>query len=524
MRRGVSWIIALAAALAARAQPPAISQNGVVNLASQMPPALAASPIARGAVFQVLGVRLTAPGAPTRIRLARAATSISVQPISAEARHIEAVMPADAPLGKLSLTVMVGDQASLPAPIEVVASNPAIFTRSGKGWGPADADNIKAAGKRVMNDIDQPAAPGQSVALRVTGHVDRNKIHVWLGSKPAAVVGHTRRIGPGREEITVRLPGDTPQGCFVPVVLSSAEFPASNFASLAVRAGSSRCGDEQHGTAPLIGPRAGVLLLGRTRTDEDGRETIWDELVGTFAEAQRGLILAPLAMPPPAGTCTFFAGSYQSGIAVPRTPSSAMADEIGGRGLDSGREIVISGPGGDRTVTAPTGTPGSFIAKLGGDGGPPPVRRPFFRPGSYQISGTGGPELGPFRITLEAPPEFEWTNRGQISVIDRNKPLTVTWQGAASDRSIAIVIMNVDPASTALGTCFCVANAQDGRFTVPAGALRNLPRGEDHPDPPLNVIELLSAPARTSMRAFGSSLDSGAAFSVFGSAKLVSFR
>lgn len=522
MVRRAAWTVFLAAA-SCPAQPPAIAQNGVVNFASQLPPALAASPIGRGVLFQIQGVRLAAADEATSIRVFRDAKSITIKPVSVDSRHIEAVMPEDAPLGKVSIGVLVGSRTSLPATAVVVSSNPAIFTRHGTGWGPAAAENIESSGARIANDIDHSALPGQRVAIHLTGRFNVSNDRVLIGGKAAAIVS-TRETGPGREETIVRVPRDSPQGCFVPVTLTSAPFRASNFASLSIRSGGGRCGSEDRGDAPLEGPRTGVLILGRTRTDDHGHENLWDEAVAIFAEAPPGPVMAPLAMPPPPGTCTFFAGSYQSGLAVPRSPSSALADEIGGRGLNSGSEIVITGPNANRTITAPTGTPGAFIAKLGGDGGPPPVRPPFFQPGSYGVSALGGPELAPFNITFAAPQEFEWINRDRIATIDRSQPLTVTWRGVGDGQRLAIVVMNVDPSSTAIGTCLCVSHAGAGRFTIPAAALRNLPRGEDHPDPPLNVIELVSVPDRTRMQAFGAGLKSGAAFSVFASAKLVSFR
>lgn len=523
MLRPVRWS-ALLLPILSQAQPPAISQNGVVNAASQMPPALAASPIARGALFHIYGVRLAGGGAVTRVRVFQNTISRPVEIISADKRRLEALMPTDAPLGKASVEVTVRDQSSEPFSIRVVRSNPAIFTRGGKGWGPGVVDNLDASGLRVENDIDHSAKPGDRVAISVTGLGEPSRVRVLMGGKVAATDSTPQHLAEGREELIVRVPGDVPQGCFVPMTIESSPFPASNFASLSVRAGGGRCGTERDGTSPVEGPRVGVLTLGRTRTEEHGRETVWDELVAAFGESTRGPLMAPLAMTPPAGTCTFFAGSYQSGIAVPQSPSSALVEEIGGRGMKSGSHITISGPGGARTVSAPTGTPGVFIGKLGGDGGPPPPRSPYLQPGSYQVTAGGGAELAPFSITLPAPPEFEWTNRGQITVVDRNRPLTITWRGVSDEQRVAIVVMNVDPASTALAACLCVAMPAAGKFTVPVTALVNLPAGVESPDPPLNVIEVLSAPARIRMHEFKPGFTTGVAFSTYGSAKLVSFR
>lgn len=520
--RGLGGFLLLVPCLT-HAQPPAISQNGVVNAASQMPGALAASPIARGALVHIYGVRLAASGASTRVRINQAGFAAPLKVISADARRLEVVMPSDAPLGKASLEVSVGEQKSQPFPVTVVENNPAIFTREGRGWGPGLVENIDRLGNRNENDIHRSAIPGERVAFSITGLAAPARVRVRMGNATAAIESR-RRLREGVEELVVRIPKNGPQGCFVPITLESPPFRASNFASLSVRTGGGRCGREEEGTEPVEGPYIGVVTMGRTLTEEHGRETLWDELVAGFAASRGGPLTSPLAMTPPPGTCSFFAGSYQSGIAIPRSPSSALVDQTGARGMDSGSKIAISGPGGTHIVPTPTGTPGVFIAKLGGDGGPPPRRPPYFEPGLYRVSGEGGAELIPFQITLPSPKAFEWTNREQIDIVDRHRPLTITWRGIDSDRRVAIVVMNVDPSSTALAACLCVSLPGPGKFTIPVRALINLPAGEQDPEPPLNVIEVLSTPAKIRMHEFGPKFNSGVAFSTYARAKLVSFR
>src|SRR5262249_44739280 len=155
----------------------------------------------------------------------------------------------------------------------------------------------------------------ENIAIHVTGY-SGSRARIMVGGKPAAVIS-TRRTSPGSEELVIRVPRDAPLGCFVPVTLLTSANRASNFASLSIWSGTGPCEIERDGKAPLVGPRGGVLILGRTRTDDHGRENLWDEAVAVFAEAPAGPVMAPLAMPPPPGTCTFFSGSYQSGLAVP---------------------------------------------------------------------------------------------------------------------------------------------------------------------------------------------------------------
>src|SRR5580693_6037679 len=92
---------------------PGIGQNGVVNAASQIPPTLPGGAIARGASFNIYGVRLTS-AAGTTITLTRPGLTLPVKIKGQQSKKLEALMPPSAPLGQSSLIVTVDGRASKP--------------------------------------------------------------------------------------------------------------------------------------------------------------------------------------------------------------------------------------------------------------------------------------------------------------------------------------------------------------------------------------------------------------------------
>ena len=148
-------IVLTAVILCARAadlpSPPGIGQNGVVNLASRIPPTLAGGAIAQGALFSIYGVRLGSAG-----HTAVTISQLPVRIVNIEPKRIDALMPVSTPLGSNRLVVTVDGQPSKPFPVDVVASNPGIFSRNGEGWGPGRIEN---------NSISNPAHHGSASAF-----------------------------------------------------------------------------------------------------------------------------------------------------------------------------------------------------------------------------------------------------------------------------------------------------------------------------------------------------------------------
>src|SRR5262249_9759273 len=161
---------------------------------------------------------LGAPG-QTTVTISQNGSATAATILTANARQIDALMPRTVKAGPASVMVTAAGPPSKPFPIEIAASNPGIFSRSGEGWGRGVIDKIDAAGARRANSIDDPARLGQTIVLAATGMGDAKEIGVVIGNRLTKGSSVRRTDTPGMEEITVRIPADAPAGCHVPVYL-----------------------------------------------------------------------------------------------------------------------------------------------------------------------------------------------------------------------------------------------------------------------------------------------------------------
>jgi len=111
--------------------------------------------------------------------------------------------------------------------------------------------------------------------------------------------------------------------------------------------------------------------------------------------------------------------------------------------------------------------------------------------------------------------------------VDRTRELSVEWRGAAADRLVIVLAMNVDRVSTATGTVVCAALPAAGRLTIGPELLANLP--SSMPDSaskggvPYNRLFLGTVPAAP-QRIEAPGLDGGAIIGLYTTGRLVDYR
>src|ERR1700677_4412899 len=169
--------------LSAQAAPPAIGQNGVVIEASRIAPTLPGGDLAPGELFSISGVRLGSPGHTTVTISGSEAHLITITP-----ERIDAILPDLVPPGQTSLVVKVDGRESLPFPVRIAMSNPGLFARNRRGWGPGAIDNLGCRGERRANSIDDSGRPGQSVVLAATGVGVSRQVTVVIGNSAIKAV------------------------------------------------------------------------------------------------------------------------------------------------------------------------------------------------------------------------------------------------------------------------------------------------------------------------------------------------
>ena len=145
---------------------PATTTAGVVNTISLLPL------IAPGSLISIYGVNLaagdaTAPSLPLSTALNGTSVTIngSLAPlVFVSATQINAQTPYETKVGTATLLIQAGSVTSAPVKFQVVDTAPAVLTTSGSNHAMAQNDPDGA-----LNTPDNPAQPGQSVAVFLTG-------------------------------------------------------------------------------------------------------------------------------------------------------------------------------------------------------------------------------------------------------------------------------------------------------------------------------------------------------------------
>jgi uncharacterized protein (TIGR03437 family) len=513
-----------------RAQP-GIGQNGVVNAASEIPPTLPGGSIARSARFIIRGVHLGSLG-HTLVTVSRNGATTPVKILGINNWRIDALMPPSAPLGSASLVVSVDGKASKAFHLEVSAFNPGLFSRNGEGWGPGRIDNIDPSGAHIANSETNPAHPGKPVALFATGIGDAKQVTVIVGNRAGKTLSIAATAQPGEAELTVQIPADAPHGCYVPVYILADPARASNVVSIFIAgAGTGQC---DPGPLPLLmtATRIGLVFLTHTSLKpprKDAEDMMDDEARVTFAGKNQ---LPLYSLFPPPGTCTMFTSSFQSTTNAPNSINTFFrglpvtdlyhTSTVSPEGLEAGGTLEFKRGAQVRSLSQMAGVDGSYRGNLGLGGSA--ARRGafdlFFGTGDVELKGTGGKDIGAFTAYVSNPSPFEWTDRSQITVVDRSRGVKVHWRNAAKHDFMLILAGNIDQITTASAYTGCLAHAAAGEFEIPAVMLANLPATQDIPGVPYERLFLASVRQSSP----GIPTLTAAAISVYAIGRIVEFR
>lgn len=549
-------VILLAAAAATAAAQPYINYRGVVNAASYAPQGVPAGSIARGSIFTIFGRGLgpaqfaTATAFPLENQLAGVSvdvqlgsTTVAALPIFVFGSQISAIMPSNAPLGKVAVRVRFNNQRSNPAIVTVIASSVGLFAINSAGFGPAVLQNFVSVAEQPINTSRVTARPGQFAVLWATGlgpvpHADNvaptaadlpGEVEIFVGGRPA-----TRRYAgrssccAGLDQIVFDIPADAPRGCFVPVQVRTNRAVVSNAVTIAVEDEGRSCGDAFNplGGALRAGGRIAIVAPHRVdmRNSQYGtaERIVTDQIDAALQQADGGETWFNAASSlPPVGSCTTYAGMT----------SSTLADLVrllapNSRQLDGGPSLQLSGLGAPATLTRQDTAPRLYRSLLGQQGGQPGAPPLFFAfPGTFDFLIPGGSEVQRAQTRFETGQPVRWTNQDQLATVTRSAGLTVNWTGgdAAQDVVIAAVLASDDAANSA-GMALCVAPADAGSFAFPAYVLGALPASSDNAVQVPAWVFVASARVRNPARFSAPGLDVGFIVPAVAGAKAVVVR
>ncbi len=525
MKRGLAHTTALALALSvpAGAQPSIRADGtGVVNASSYLPD------IAQGSWFVVFGAGLgpasltVASGVPFPTELAGSRVTFTPAAGGAViecrlwytmATQLAALLPSTTAAGDYDVRVIYNGVASAPVRVKVVERNFGFATANAAGYGPAQATNSSLNNGfslvRMSNgSFDyqgrtwqfRPARRGESLVLWGTGLGADPGSDVNGGSSGDFTAGAQVRVivggveivpayagrspgSPGLDQINFTLPGNTPEGCAVPVQVRAGG-RLSNLGTLTISPfGADVCRHpyltDDHiraldgGGTVTVGAFALTKYLSQMTVPGMGSVESTIESVGggffRFRADQMDALPAGWVMQ--SGSCYFLRrrGPLDTGLAV--LPPMA---------LDAGPQFTLSGPNATNRAV-PRGAHNLYNVLLyqSGFGGMGGTGSPTLVGGRYELNGPGGADVRAFTASTLFPSGFAWTNRDSIARINRGQPLTVTWTGGGTEPGAIVVVTGMSGSRVGgtdtepiydWGLFTCTSPAGSGRFTVPPEA------------------------------------------------------
>jgi uncharacterized protein (TIGR03437 family) len=456
--------------------------------------------IARGSIFTIFGDQMGPPDGvqagefPLQRELGRVSVTvrqgnrlIDAIPLYADNFQVNAIMPSDAPLGEVAISITfpgTGGTSFYPAIARVVPASFGIFTVNSTGSGPGVIQNFVAPGDKPLNSTRQSARPGQFVTLWGTGlgaiHAPDTEappvgpvssVTVLVGDRPASTILYAGRSPccSGVDQIDFQIPQNAPLGCYVPVVVVTPAGIVSNVATMSIASDGGVCKDEANaftGVAAGGGPRFGRVLFTRNSLQlGSGGLSVTDGAVAAFESVVNpDWFFVPAVSMPAIGSCISF---FSRGSSVP------LANPVPVQPIDAGVELIVHGPNGPRSI--PRTDPGFYQSLLATTQQPPL----YLDPGPYKLESGAGSAVGQVQADLELPAPIQWTNQGEIDRIDRKTGIFVTWSvGDAAKQFVRILGVSDSsptPANNVRGAFVCSAPLDVGSFMVPPSVLANLP-------------------------------------------------
>ena len=524
------WLFTVCAA----AQKPYIYYRAIFNSGSYAAGALPGGSLARGSIFTLFGTNL-GPDEPGQaqsfplsttlsgvsIKVSQGATSVDAFPFYVSSGQINALLPSNAPLGKVVVRVTKDGLAGSPSPAVVTESSVGIFTQNSQGFGPGIFQNFESEASQPLNTLTASARPGQVITLWGTGlgaipAADNVappagdlpvQVEVFVGGRSAKRLYSGRSpCCAGLDQIVFEIPADAPTGCWVPVQVRTDAKTPSNAATLSITASGSPCSEagQPIATRMMAGGKLGVIATQRVEqiqfiNPNSAPLTTADWAMATFREETQ-FQFHPVFSLPPAGTCTVYringdllGGAWPAGF------------QPTGRELDAGAVITVAGTE-VKKVTGPPGWHWGFLGFNWNAEGDANLKLG----GASQISAPGGADVGAFQVPFSPASPIQWTNRESLLGVDRTKDLVVRWSGGDPETDTVVVAgVSVQLADNASALFVCSAQPQAGALTVPSYVLGSLPASPASPKSTDGVLLVGSAPLRKPPALSAPGLDAG---------------
>ncbi len=417
--------------------------------------------------------------------------------------QINGLLPSTVPVGNYNVTVTNGT-ASAPVQTQVVASKPGLFTQDQSGTGLAVVFNYISQSENDVNrlttgnyngSLSSPAKPGQVLIAWGTGigpyapgdntagishdFSTSETITAIVGGVSIPVVFAGLNGYAGEDQINFTLPANVPTGCAVTLQISVAGVLSAPVSiAIAPSAGATACVQPGYTTQQLqLLDQGGTITSGGFTLDHGvttAPSATIDSIAGVFSQTS-GFQLSS------SGTQNAIVATSGSCVVTRVTTTTGTVTAGHSTSFDAGT-VTLTGPSGTNLNNQKlTETSNTYSYTIGTSGvSIPGQANGSILAGTYNLTGAGGTDVGPFNTSITIGPLFTLNNPLPATVTE-SAGLTINWTGG----NAADVVEIVGDSATTSGTganetttatgFVCTTTAGQKTFTVPASILTWLP-------------------------------------------------
>jgi uncharacterized protein (TIGR03437 family) len=416
--------------------------------------------------------------ATVSLRPVGSAALLPAQVIRTDFTQIAFVVPPDAQPGAAQLIYSVSGVSGW-IEVAIVPTRFAFFRNSDPG--PPLAQQFSDKGTITLNGLSAPAKQGQAIVLWGVGlgATPAKDIAVTLGGVPQTIlfVGPSPSL-PGIDQINIRVSAGTPEGCYVPLVLTYGKNTATSFLStsqdgLACRHPFSLTDRDLQALDGGATIYAGTIDMTSNLVIATGEHASLQESAGvSFASVNASQVAGAFvpAASPTGCAVPLSAGFSLSLLLSPNDPPLTPAS-FGTMTLTNGRTslplisspVITSQVSGLSALSYSAAIPAPTDVSLGS------LPAPSLPAGQWTWSSSGG-DLPPSSLSFAVPESIHIAS-SVPRTLTRTQDETITWNGAAFDAKTQLNLTLAGPAGTLL-TCFAPASA--GSLTIPKNLLAGL--------------------------------------------------
>ncbi len=315
--------------------------------------------------------------------------------------------------------------------------------------------------------LTNSAMPGQAVTLWGSGvgadtsnadttypqnqnNLTNIPMQVYIGGISANILYRGRSQYPGLDLNDVAIPANVSPGCYVSVVVETGSV-VSNTVTVPVSPNGGPCSDP---TLGLSGTQLQTLAAKGAAGANSMAVTVSQYTNGNGKVTNQAMVLASSIIGVEFGSGSNYASEGSCTVFSPGVEFRFQAP------LDAGT-IQVSGSAGASNL----GSADFYRGQL--PSGP--------LTGTYTVSGSGGKDVGTFKVAVNIQSPFSLTNTSALASITRSQGATVSWTGGFAGGDVMLNGVAAGPSGSI--NFYCHAPSSAGQLTIPAATLLALPPG-----------------------------------------------